>query len=53
MGARGALQSAQNRIENEKSIGRPQKWLGLLEQLFPKDKWSHGWVNVLGKARQS
>lgn len=30
-----------------------QKWLGLLEQLFPKDKWSHSWVDVLGKALQS
>jgi hypothetical protein len=30
-----------------------EKWLGLFEQLFPKDKWSHGWVNVLGKAPQS
>jgi hypothetical protein len=30
-----------------------QKWLGLFEQLFPKDKWSHSWVDVLGKAQQS
>jgi hypothetical protein len=30
-----------------------QKWLGLFEQLFPKDKWSHSWVDVLGKALQS
>ena len=30
-----------------------QKWLGLFEQLFPKDKWSHSWVEVLGKAQQS
>jgi len=30
-----------------------EKWLGLFEQLFPKDKWSHSWVDVLGKARQS
>ena len=28
-----------------------QKWPGLFEQLFPKDKWSHSWVDVLGKAR--
>ena len=30
---------------------RTEKWLGLFEQLFPKDKWSHSWVDVLGKAR--
>jgi hypothetical protein len=30
---------------------RLQKWPGLFEQLFPKDKWSHSWVDVLGKAR--
>lgn len=29
------------------------KWLGLFEQLFPKDKWSHSLVDVLGKAQQS
>ena len=28
-----------------------KKWPGLFEQLFPKDKWSHSWVDVLGKAR--
>jgi hypothetical protein len=28
-----------------------EKWPGLFEQLFPKDKWSHSWVDVLGKAR--
>lgn len=28
-------------------------WLGLFEQFFPKDKWSHSWVEVLGKAQQS
>jgi hypothetical protein len=32
------------------SMGK-QKWPGLFEQLFPKDKWSHSWVDVLGKAR--
>ena len=30
-----------------------EKWLGLFEQLFPKYKWSHCGVKVLGNARQS
>ena len=30
-----------------------EKWLGLFEQLFPKNKWSHCGVKVLGNARQS
>ena len=33
------------------SVYYQQKWLGLFEQLFPKDKWSHSWVDVLGKAQ--
>ncbi len=32
---------------------RVEKWLGLFEQLFPKNKWSHCGVKVLGNARQS
>ena len=32
---------------------RYKKWLGLSEQLSPKDKWNHGGVNALGKAHES
>jgi hypothetical protein len=35
----------------EKELSDSEKWPGLFEQLFPKDKWSHSWVDVLGKAR--
>jgi hypothetical protein len=30
-----------------------QKWLGLFEQLFPKDKWIGSRMSVLGKAHES
>jgi len=30
-----------------------QKWLGLIEQLFPKDKWIGSRMRVLGKAHES
>jgi hypothetical protein len=30
-----------------------QKWLGLSEQRFPKDKWIFGRVNALGNAHES
>jgi len=32
---------------------RQQKWLGLIEQLFPKDKWIGSRMSVLGKAHES
>jgi len=31
----------------------PKKWLGLFEQLFPKDKWIGSRMSVLGKAHES
>ena len=30
-----------------------QKWLGLFEQIFPKDKWKPDRVNALGRAYES
>jgi len=30
-----------------------EKWLGLIEQLFPKDKWIGSRMSVLGKAHES
>jgi len=32
---------------------RWEKWLGLIEQLFPKDKWIGSRMSVLGKAHES
>ena len=32
---------------------KTEKWLGLFEQLFPKDKWMGSRVNALGKAHES
>lgn len=43
----------ENKALHEQNVQQRQKWLGLFEQLFPKDKWSHSLVDVLGKAQQS
>ena len=37
----------------EASNAEPKKWLGLFEQLFPKDKWIGSRMSVLGKAHES
>ena len=41
------------KLKKKANVARREKWLGLFEQLFPKDKWIGSRMSVLGKAHES
>ena len=40
-------------VVNAQQLQRAQKWLGLFEQISPKDKWKPDRLNALWRAHES